>query len=54
MKPSAQRTYTCADYRAEMRLLGLRRRLEEEGVGREERARLLREIEELERALGLC
>lgn len=53
MKPSRQRTYTCSDYREEMRLLGLRRRLEQEGVSGEERARLLREIERLERTLAM-
>lgn len=53
MKPAAQRTYTCAHYREEMRLLGLRRRLEQEGVTREERDRLLREIERLERSMAM-
>ncbi|MEW6486822.1 MAG: hypothetical protein AB1578_02785 [Thermodesulfobacteriota bacterium] len=53
MKSSRERTYTCSDYREEMRLLGLRRRLEQEGVSREERVRLLQEIEQLERNLAM-
>jgi hypothetical protein len=53
VRASPERTYTCSDYREEMRLLGLRRRLERDEVAEEERARLLREIEALERALSL-
>lgn len=53
MKSSRGRTYTCSDYREEMRLLGLRRRLEQEGLSRQERARLRKEIEQLERVLAM-
>lgn len=45
--------YGCGDYREEMRLLGLRRRLECPDLSEQERCRLLREAEGLERALGL-
>ena len=41
-------TYTCAEYRQEMLLLGLRRRLAEETLGIEERKRLREEIRTLE------
>jgi len=41
-------TYTCLEYRAEMRLLGLRRRLEQEELTKEEREALIQEIRQLE------
>ncbi|MDW7711560.1 MAG: hypothetical protein SCH98_13910 [Deferrisomatales bacterium] len=53
MKPAAERSYTCAHYREEMRLLGLRRRLEQGSPGPEEREELLREIELLERTMAM-
>ncbi len=53
MKPSPLRTYNCSDYREEMRLLGLKRRLEHGALSPEERARLRREIDDLERAMAL-
>ena len=46
-------TYTCIDYRFEMRLLGLKKRLQEENLNEEERAQVVREIEELEKAMEL-
>jgi hypothetical protein len=41
-------TYTCSDYRLEMMLLGLRRRLHEEDLSEEEKDRLLKEIQKIE------
>jgi len=45
--------YTCADYRSEMKLLGLKRRLEEENLSEEERAQIVREIKELEKEMQM-
>lgn len=45
--------YTCNDYRAEMILLGLKRRLEKNGLSEKERKDILREIEKLEAAMKL-
>lgn len=53
MKPSPLRKYTCADYREEMRLLGLRRRLERDDLSEEERERLRTEVEAIEQSLSL-
>ncbi len=53
MKPSPERRYGCADYRDEMRLLGLRRRLERGDLPPQERERLAAEVADLERRLGL-
>ena len=44
---------TCADYRLERRLLGLRQKLDQEALSAEERENLLTEIKELEKALGM-
>ena len=44
---------TCADYRYEMRLLGLKRRLKEKDLREEEKALILQEIEELEKAMKM-
>ena len=52
-KAPRKRRYTCSDYREEMRLLGLRRRLEQAGLPEEERRRLTEEIEALERTLAM-
>lgn len=41
-------TYTCSDYRLEMILLGLRRRLNEENLSDPEKDRLLKEIRKIE------
>jgi hypothetical protein len=41
-------TYTCSDYRLEMILLGLRRRLNEESLSEDEKKRLLKEIRKIE------
>lgn len=53
MQPSPLRTYTCSDYREEMRLLALKRRLAQDGLTDEERRRVAAEIERLERAMAM-
>ncbi len=45
--------YTCSDYRLEMILLGLTRRLTEESLSEEEKKQLLEEIHRIEIAMGL-
>jgi lipoprotein NlpI len=44
---------TCNDYRAEMILLGLRRRLQCEDLDEQQRGQLLEEIGTMEKSLGL-
>ncbi len=46
-------SYTCADYRAEMILLMLHRRLHGEVLSREDRDAILEKIHELETEMGL-
>ena len=53
MKPSPLRTTTCADYRDEMRLLGLRRLLEGMKPDDPERERVHAEVRALERAMAM-
>ncbi len=45
--------YTCSDYRDEMRLMGLRKRLESETLSPGEIEELLKEISRLETAMGM-
>ncbi len=45
--------YTCNDYRNEMILNGLRRRLELENPDEKEKQELIKEIKEIEKAMGL-
>jgi len=45
--------YTCVDYRSEMKLLGLKRRLEDENLSEDEKTRILEEIEELEEEMKM-
>jgi len=45
--------YTCTDYRTEMVLLGLKRRLELEDLSAEEKKEILKQIKKLEAAMGL-
>jgi hypothetical protein len=45
--------YTCADYRIEMILLNLKRRLQHQGLGEEERGDILLQIKKLEAKIGL-
>lgn len=46
-------SYGCADYRLEMVLIGLRRRLQSESLSQEERLELRNRIRELEKQIGL-
>lgn len=50
---ASQPSVKCSDYRAEKRLLALKRQLCQEGLTPEERTRLEAEIDELERLLGM-
>lgn len=45
--------YTCSDYRSEMILLGLRRRLEKKDLTEKEKKDILKKIKELEKVMGL-
>ena len=45
--------YTCVDYRTEMILLGLKRRLELEDLSAEEKGDILKQIKKLEAAMEL-
>jgi len=45
--------YTCNDFRQEMILVGLQRRLQQSELSEEERRSLLEEIEKLEKEMGL-
>ncbi len=45
--------YTCVDYRTEMILLGLKRRLELEDLSAEEKEDILKQIKKLEAVMGL-
>lgn len=47
------KVYTCTDYREEMILAGLRKRLQQPDLKEEERLQLIQEIEELEKQIGL-
>ena len=53
MKTPPLRRYTCSDYRQEMRLLGLKRRLEQDDLSDEERGSIQAEIERLEQEMGM-
>jgi len=48
-----EKKYTCSDYREEMRLIGLRKRLNDENLNRTEKQIIEAEIAELEKALQL-
>ena len=50
---SGKNNYTCNEYREEMILAALQRRLQQEDLSEEERAELLREIAELEERMGM-
>ncbi len=45
--------YTCADYREEMILLGLRRRVEDPDISKEEKSATQARIQELEKSLDM-
>ena len=48
-----KRKYTCNDYREEMRLLGLKNRLNEKNLSKTEKQIIEAEITKLEKALQL-
>ncbi len=48
-----QAPYTCREYREEMVLLGLRRRLEQKDLPEEERRALRRRLQELEAEMAM-
>lgn len=45
--------YTCVDYRTEMILLGLKRRLQSESLSEQEKQAIRLQIKELEATMGL-
>ena len=45
--------YTCYEYREEMMLLGLKKRLNSDNLNEGEKRALLKEIEELEEKMGM-
>lgn len=45
--------YTCSDYRQEMILLGLKKKLNDERLTKEERQQVLDQIERLEEEMGM-
>jgi hypothetical protein len=47
------KNYTCQDYRQEMVLVGLKKRLANQELSEEERLSLLNSIESLEKEMGL-
>jgi len=48
-----KRTYTCNDYREEMRLLGLKKRLNENNLSKIEKQNIEAEITKLEKTLQM-
>ena len=50
---STPNPYTCNEYREEMLLLGLKRRLHAEDVSEEERESLVARIKDLEASMGM-
>lgn len=47
------RKYTCNEYRAEMILLGLQKKLNQKNLTKEEKRRIKKEIKNLESAMGM-
>jgi hypothetical protein len=45
--------YTCKDYRAEMTLVGLKRRLEQDNLTEKEKKDILAEVRKLEIEIGI-
>ncbi|MBW1988043.1 MAG: hypothetical protein JRI97_00715 [Deltaproteobacteria bacterium] len=54
MDEPLQKPYTCSDYRGEMILLALKRRLETEPLDDREKAALREEIRQLRAAMGMA
>jgi len=52
-KRASESTYTCADYRLEMMLLGLTKQLQEPGITPAQKTALEKEIRRLQRQLGM-
>jgi hypothetical protein len=52
-KPKSAGKYTCNEYREEMILVGLQKRLSASGVTPEEKKDLLREIAKVEKQMGI-
>jgi hypothetical protein len=50
---SDMKTYTCNEYREEMVLVGLRRRLADPSLDPREKAKLEKEIKQLEAQMGM-
>ena len=50
---TADNKYTCNEYREEMMLLGLQRRLSDGSISEEERRRLEERIKDLEASMGM-
>jgi len=50
---SSNTPYTCNEYREEMLLLGLQRRLHADDISEEERKRLQERIRDLETSMGM-
>ncbi len=45
--------YTCNDYREEMVLLGLKKRLNDPGLTKDEKEKLIKEIKKIEKSMGM-
>ena len=52
-KPKNGGQYTCTEYREEMILLGLQKRLSSEGLTLEEKESILKEIAKVEKQVGI-
>jgi len=52
-KKKKEFTYTCNEYREEMILVNLHKRLQQEGLAEEDKQNIQREIERLEEQIGL-
>lgn len=52
-KPKTCQQYTCNEYREEMILLGLQKRLSSKGLTSEEKESLLKEIANVEKQMGI-
>jgi len=48
----ANNKYTCSEYREEMMLLGLQRKLESSELTEKERQEIIREIKKIEHSMG--
>ncbi len=46
--------YTCEDYRSEMQLVAIKKRLQQENLTKEEKLKLIEEIKQLEEEMNLA